>query len=70
MDSPISQSQKLQESQARTRFLQVAAMKPDQSPQQVMALNQLERSQRAETKLRQKAVQHEASQVNPPREAL
>jgi hypothetical protein len=62
MASPTNQSsqqQKLEESQERTRFFQVAAMRPDLQPAQTKALQHLEQSQRAETSLRQKALQYD-----------
>ena len=46
----------LAESQRKTRVLQVAQMRPGQSPAKLKTLRNLERSQRAVTKLHKKAV--------------
>jgi hypothetical protein len=48
----------LAESQAKTRILQVAQMRPGQTPEKLEELRKLERSQRAETKLWKRVIAH------------
>src|SRR6185312_16951925 len=67
MSSQLDEAeQQLAESRQRTQILQVAQMRPDQSPQNLALLAMLERSQRAETRLRRKAVQHLQTQGQQP----
>jgi hypothetical protein len=53
---------KLKEVRQEVRNLQVMAMRPDQSTEKLELLRNLERSTRAEVKLRLKAVEHHKSQ--------
>jgi hypothetical protein len=62
MNSTTNPREKLEQSQERTRFLQVAQMRPDLAPGLRESLKQLEVSQKAVTKLRQKALTWEQSQ--------
>ena len=56
----------LAESRRRTAILQVAQMRPGQSQDQRALLAMLERSQRAETRLRRKAVEYQQAQGQQP----
>lgn len=58
-----SRAEKPAESRRRTRVLQVAQLRPGQSPEKLEVLRNLERSQRAATKLHQKALEHEEAQA-------
>ena len=58
-----SRAEKLAESRRRTRNLQVAQLRPGQSPEKLELLRNLERSQRAATQLHQKALEHEQAQA-------
>ena len=49
---------KLDDARQEVRNLTVMQMKPDQSPENLVLLRNLERSARAEAKLRQKALDH------------
>ena len=67
-----SRAEKLAESRRRTHNLQVAQMRPGRSPERLELLRNLERSQRAATKLHQKALEHEqrrAASTRPSRES-
>ena len=52
---------KLQESSRRLQVVQQAMSQPDQDPDRMSALRQMQRSLKAEVALRQKALQHEQS---------
>jgi hypothetical protein len=54
--------QKLKNTRQEVRNLQVMQMRPEQSAEKLKLLAELERSARAEVKLRQKALAHARSQ--------
>ena len=56
----------LKNTRQEVRNLQVLQMRPGQSADQLRHLADLERSARAEVKLRQKALAHEKSQSSTP----
>ena len=62
MTSARDASAALAESRRRTQVLQVAALQPGQSPDDRAFLRNLERSQRAETVARRKALEYAESQ--------
>jgi hypothetical protein len=58
-----SLEQKLRAARQEVRNIQVMAMQPGQSAEKLKLLADLERSARAEVKLRLKAIQHAKSQL-------
>jgi hypothetical protein len=60
--APRDQKAELAESRRRTQGLQVAALQPGLKLEDQALLRNLERSQRAETVARRKAVEHQESQ--------
>ena len=56
---------RLQEARQRVADLVVMSLRPDQTPEQLELLSQLERSARAEVRLRRKALDYSRQQNSP-----
>ena len=60
------QAEKLAETRQRISNLIVMGLRPDQDPERLALLSQLERSARAEAKLRNKGLAWLQAQIQPP----